>query len=136
METELLFEMSIELEPPLLLAGTPLGDRVIIYVKGGKFKGPRLSGEILPGGADWLLTRSDGVSALDVRIVLKTGDGDLIYMTYNGVARPQGAGLAIRIAPMFSVSKSSKYAWLNALQAVGEGEGSPAGVTYRVYEIK
>src|ERR1700688_3849575 len=136
METELIFEMSIELEPPIMLAGTPLGDRVILYVKGGKFKGPRLSGEILPGGADWLLTRSDGVSALDVRIVLKTGDGDLIYMTYNGVAKPQGAALAIRIAPMFSVSKSSKYAWLNALQAVGEGEGSPAGVSYRVYELK
>jgi len=136
METELLFELSGDLEPPIVIANTPLGDRIIFLLKGGSFKGPRLSGEVLPGGGDWLLNRSDGVSVLDVRMMLKTSDGEFIYVTYSGIGKPQGAGVTIRTAPMFSVSKASKYAWLNAVQAIGEGEGSPAGVSYRIYEVK
>ncbi len=138
METELLFEMSAELEPPIMLSGTPEGDRIIFYVKGGKFEGRRIKGEVLPGGGDWFLNRSDGVGVLDVRLVLKSDDGEFIYMTYRGILRPPaGLGSAtIRTAPMFMVSKSGKYAWLNAVQAVGEGEAAANGVRYRIYEVK
>src|ERR1700730_9600262 len=42
---------------------------------GGSFEGPRLRGEVLPDGGDWLLTRPDGVLQQDARITLKTDDG-------------------------------------------------------------
>jgi hypothetical protein len=142
METELLFEISFELADPLVVSGSPEGDRFIIYVKGGKFSGPRLAGEVLPGGGDWFLVRPDGVGTLDVRVVLKTDDGDLIYVTYRGIAKlpPGGIGsgqpFPIRTAPNFFVSSSSKYKWLNSVQAVGEGEPIPGGVRYRVFEVR
>lgn len=141
METELLFDMSFELAPPIAINGTPEGDRIIFYVNGGKFEGPRLKGEVLPGGGDWLLVRPDGTGVLDVRVVLKTDDGELIYMVYRGIAKlpPGGIGAAsfpIRTAPNFFVARSSRCAWLNTVQAIGEGGPVPGGVRYQVFEVK
>jgi hypothetical protein len=142
METELLFDISFELAPPIVINGSPEGDRIIIYVNGGKFTGPKLSGEVLPGGGDWFLVRPDGVGTLDVRVVLKTSDGDHIYMIYRGIAKLPPGGIAaggtfpIRTAPSFFVSANSKYKWLNAVQAIGEGEPIQGGVKYRVFEVR
>lgn len=139
MESELLFDITANLDAPILINGTPQGDRLIVYVTGGKFEGPRLKGEVLPGGGDWYLTRPDGVGVLDVRIVLKTGDGDLIYMIYNGYAKSSKPGNPpdwIRTAPTFQTSTTGKCAWLNGVQAIGMGEAAPGGVRYKVYLVK
>ena len=142
METELLFDISFELEAPIVIAGSPEGDRMIFYVKNGKFTGPRISGEVLPGGGDWLLVRPDGVGMLDVRVVLKASDGEAIYMVYRGIAKlpPGGANLdepfPVRTAPTFFASSKGKHKWLNSVQAIGEGEPIPGGVRYKVYEVK
>jgi hypothetical protein len=140
METQLLFEMSATLSEPLTIPATPEGDRVIVYVTGGKFEGPRLRGEVLPGGGDWLLVRADGTGMLDVRVVLKTDDGETIYVTYRGFVRlvPRDEMSPVRTAPYFQASTKGKYAWLNSVQAVGEGEGSLEKhlVRYKVYEVK
>src|ERR1700753_2878563 len=63
---------------------TPNGNRRIGLVAGGTFEGPRLRGTVLPGGADWIINRSDGVTTLDVRLVLETHDKAAIGMTYRG----------------------------------------------------
>jgi len=52
------------------LGQTPYGERRIIDIQGGTVEGPRLNGKVLPGGADWLLVRADGVGDLDVRGIL------------------------------------------------------------------
>ena len=85
-----------------------LGDRRIVPIIGGEFSGPDLNGTILPGGADWIRQRPDGVSELDVRMTLKTDGGALIYLTYAGlIAReppregsPRG-GIYWRMVPRF-----------------------------------
>lgn len=53
-----LMHMEVTLEPVRDLGATPLGRRRIIGITGGKFTGPRLSGRVLPGGADWQLIRA------------------------------------------------------------------------------
>jgi hypothetical protein len=138
MNTELLFEIQADLAPPHVIANAPDGNRIIVYVTGGKFQGPRMRGEVLPGGGDWFLSRPDGVGCLDVRIVLKTDDGELIYMTYCGRTKlgPDGAPGALQTAPTFMTSTKGKYAWLNAVQAVGEGGPTQSGVKYTVHEVK
>lgn len=70
---------------------TPGGLRRIAPVNGGTFTGDRLAGTVLPGGADWVINRADGVMVTDVRLTLQTGDGALIYLTYQGrfVATPE-----------------------------------------------
>ena len=77
---ELLYEAHVDLEPPQVVGQTPLGMRQIFYVKGGTFEGPRMRGEILPGGGDWALIRPDGALQLDVRATVRTDDGDTIYV--------------------------------------------------------
>lgn len=60
------------------------GTRLIAPIASGHFSGAKLNGKVLPGGADWVLLREDGVMEIDVRLVLKTIEGAFIYLTYQG----------------------------------------------------
>jgi Protein of unknown function (DUF3237) len=74
------------------------------------------------------------VGIIDVRIVLKTDDGEHIDMTLTGRAEmgPSGPnGLAK--TPASATSTKGKYAWLNDVQAFAPGEPGAGGVTYKVY---
>jgi len=73
-----LLKAEITLAEPLELGDTPLGRRRIINITGGTFRGERLSGKVLAGGADWQVIRADGVADLDARYTLETSDGALI----------------------------------------------------------
>jgi len=86
----LLYTSSVEVGPPMVVGSTPYGQRRIIPIKGGAFAGPRLSGKILPGGADWQVIRTDGAAELEARYTLQTDDGALIYVLNRGfVAGPR-----------------------------------------------
>jgi hypothetical protein len=85
---EFLYEIQVDLEAPQAVGRGPHGVRNIFYVRSGRFQGPRLRGEVLPGGGDWFLVRPDDVGELDVRITLRTDDGALIYVTYRGLLHP------------------------------------------------
>ena len=117
-------------------------------MKGGTFEGPKLRGEVLPGGGDWLLLRPDGAGELDVRGTLRTDDGHLIYTYYRGIIHvpPEAMQRALRgetldpseyyfrTAPVYETS-SGKYGWLNRIVAVAVGRFAPNWVGYRVYAI-
>jgi hypothetical protein len=127
---------------------TPSGRRRIVIVKSGRFDGPRLKGDVLPGGGDWTLERADGSRRLDVRMTLKTDDDHLIYASYSGilqasadVMRRIGEGKNVdqseyyfRATPLFETA-SGKYGWLNSIVAVGFGWRTSAKAGYKVYEI-
>ena len=136
LKTELLFTMTVDLEEAQDLGTTPHGNRRIYYVTGGEFEGPKLKGEVLPGGGDWLLLRADGVGELDVRATLRTDDGELIYATYRGILRgsPDSIDFYFRTAPMYETA-SEEYGWINQIVAVGVGNLTPTGVSYSVYEV-
>jgi Protein of unknown function (DUF3237) len=73
---------------------------------------------------------------LDVRLLLKTEDGELISSTYTGIVHDKPGGTNYRrITPVFETS-SKKYAWLNYIVAVGIGKFGEGGVSYEVYSIK
>jgi len=63
-------------------------------VKGGTFEGPKLKGQLLPGGAEWQLIRPDGTTEIDVRLTLGTDDGQFVYMTYAGHRPARGFAAA------------------------------------------
>lgn len=147
--SEFLMELRADLEQPSQELGeTPLGVRHIVYVKGGSFSGPGIKSDVSPGGGDWYLVRRDGVTQLDVRITLRTGDGALIFVSYRGIAdvSPKvlqriSKGEAVdpseyyfRITPVFETG-SQKYSWLNSLITVGVGRITPSGVSYSVFAI-
>lgn len=148
LNTEFLCEVSVDLEEPQNVGATPHGNRQIYYVKGGSFEGPKLKGEVLPGGGDWLLLRPDGAGELDVRGTMRTDDGHLIYTYYRGIihASPevtqrvaQGESVDpseyyFRTAPVYETA-SEKYSWLNRIVAVAVGRFAPNRVAYKVYSI-
>ena len=143
-----LFDMTVQLEPPQMIGQTPQGNRQIFYVRSGAFEGPRLKGELLPGGGDWFLLRPDNVGELDVRATLKTHDGALLYATYRGIfSASQEAWEKLYkgepvdrdqyyfyTAPIFQTS-ATDYLWLNRILAVGIGTAVPGGVAYRVFAL-
>jgi hypothetical protein len=145
------FSVKFHTQPPLDLGQTPLGRRVISYIAGGWFKGPRLVGEVLPGGADWVRVRRDGALILDVRATLRTEAGSLIEMTYGGrwitpaanraaifdpVLGPEidPSTYALRTNPLFDTS-ATECLWLNDVVAIGFGRAVTGGVRYDVWSV-
>ena len=146
---EFLYASSIEIAATLDFGGTPHGQRRIINILGGTFSGPKLSGRVLPGGADWQVVRSDGIVEVDARYTLETHDGALIYITNWGlrhgppeVIRRLSAGERVdpgeyyfRTTPKFETGAAA-YAWLNGLIAVATGERRTDAVLITVYAVK
>jgi hypothetical protein len=144
-----LFEIEITLAAPLELGETPQGRRRIIGITGGRFSGERLSGRVLPGGADWQVIRADGVADLDARYTLETSDGALIYVENRGlrhgpveVLKRLSSGENIdpslyymRTTPRFETG-DARYAWLNRIVCVATGARRAAAVELEVFEIK
>ena len=144
-----LFKAEITLAPPQELGDTPQGRRRIIGITGGRFRGERLAGRVLPGGADWQVIRSDGVADLDARYTLETEDGALIYVRNRGlrhgpaeVIKRLAAGEAVdpktyymRTTPSFETG-DARYAWLNRMVCVATGARRAAAVELEVFEIQ
>jgi len=134
-EFEYLGTMHAETGTRTVIENGPQGTRTIVQVVGGRFEGPRVKGSVQTPAGDWITNRADGSYRLDVRLTLKTDDGALILMTYNGIGQTTDAGASLRIAPLFETG-DSRYVWLTRLQAVGIGERVGTTVTYNVYALK
>jgi hypothetical protein len=144
-----LLKAEIALAPAQELGATPQGRRRIIGITGGRFSGERLSGRVLPGGADWQLVRADGVADLDARYTLETADGALIYVRNRGFRHGPAEVLArlasgenvdpalyyMRTTPSFETG-DARYAWLNRIVCVASGARRPAAVELEVFEIQ
>ena len=102
---------------------------------GGRFEGPRIKASVQAPAGDWITNRADGSYRLDVRFTLRTDDGALILVTYNGIGQTTPAGASLRSAPLFETG-DSRYAWLTRLQAVGVGERVGTAVKYEIYALK
>jgi hypothetical protein len=137
-----------EAVPPLIVIGqTPNAFRRIGVVQGGCFEGERLSGEVVTGN-DWQSVRTDSCIRLDVRLVLKTTDGEFIVMTYTCLrAGPPSviekldrgeevdpASYYFRMNPMFETG-SKKYDWMNRIMAIGTGVRRSDGPVYSIFEV-
>lgn len=88
---------------------------------------------------------------MDVRLTIQTDDNELIYMTYSGVIQCSkeqsdrlSAGEVLKTgdchfitAPTFE-TKSEKYGWINAVQAVGKMVSLKGGdnIEYEIFAAK
>jgi hypothetical protein len=147
LRTTHLFTITLAVGTIQNLGRTPLGERRVAAVSGGKFEGPKLNGTVMEGGSDWILIRPDAMQ-LDVRLTLRTDDGALIGMTYRGYRHGPAdvldrlnrgepvdpASYYFRVAPLFETG-AEKYAWLNRVVAVATGHRLPDGPVYDVYEV-
>ena len=142
--------LRLQVAPAVELGGTPAGGRRVATVQCGTFDGAEegLSGRVHPGGTDWISLTADGATHLDARILLETGSGDTVAMSYRGirhappdVLRRLAANEAVdpaeyyfRTAPRFETG-SARFGWLNRVVAIGAGQKLPDGVLYNVFEV-
>ena len=132
---EYLGTLRIETGTRTVIENGPQGTRTIVQVVGGRFEGPRVKASVEIPAGDWITNRTDGSYRLDVRLTLKTDDGGLILVTYNGVGQTTAAGASLRVAPLFETG-DARYVWLTRLQAVGIGDRIGTAVKYDIYALK
>lgn len=123
---EFVYECEATLEPALEMGKTVEGQRRIIPITGGSVRGPKIRAELLHGGWDWNLSRSDGAGSVDAAYYMKTDDGILIRIVNKGVGgggpptapSTDGERFFMFTHPEFE-APAGKYDWLNRSMFVG-----------------
>ena len=123
------------------------GRRRIIPITGGKVTG-KLSGTVLPGGADFQMVVSDTCADLDARYLLRLDNGEHVFVMNRALRRGSvediarlvrgepvdPAAIYFRCAPTFEVS-SPALAWLTDSLFVGTGARFPDRVEMRFFRV-
>ena len=148
LELSHVFTAHVDIGGPLELGSVATGRRRIIPITGGSVSGPRLTAEILPGGADWQIIRTDGTAEVVARYTLRASDGTLISVVNKGLRRGPPEVLArlaagetvdpslyyFRTAPVFEVT-SGPHGWLADNIFVATGERHEKQVVIKVFML-
>jgi Protein of unknown function (DUF3237) len=147
-QLEFALELRVTIAPTLDLGTRSFASRRSVAITGGTFTGPGFAGVVLPGGADWQLVESDGLTFLEARYVIETEDGVRIEVHNRGL-RHGPADVMARLAAGQSVSPgeyyfrtmpcffppSGKYEWLRRSVFVGVAERYADLVIVRVWRV-
>jgi hypothetical protein len=138
---EFVFEERVTLAPATVLGDTDLGHRQYIPITGGIVTGPKLKGEVIPGGWDFQLGYASGCNALSADYFLRTQDGTVIHVLNQAFNCGAGAERSWT-RPTFEAPKGSAYEWLTrgtfvgALEVEPRPAPAPAGATPLAIRIK
>jgi len=141
-------DIDVDVGPIRDLGVMPRGRRRLVMILGGVVSGPRLAGDVLPGGADWQYARDDGSVELVARYAIKTSTGPEIAVCNRGIRRAapelmarMAAGLPVdpalvyfRTVPSFEAPEGP-YAWLNRSLFLASAVRLPEQVKIRVFEV-
>ena len=130
------------------LGATPAGERRYVPLGGGSARGPELDGELVEGGIDWQVLRSDGVLEIAAHYVIRTTDGALVEVQSNGL-RHGPADVMERLARGEAVAREAYFfrtlmrfttgspAWqhLNRVMAIAVGQREARTVLLDVYRL-
>jgi hypothetical protein len=144
---EFAFEERVTIAAPVVLGDTALGHRQYIPITGGTVAGPKLKGQVLPGGWDFQLTYSASkCTQLSADYFLKAEDGTVIHVFNEGMFCP-GAERSF-FHPRLEAPQGT-HAWLThatfvaTLEIEAPAQAPPAGtapaveaVRIRFYQVK
>ena len=138
---EFAFEETVMLGADQAVGNTSIGGRNIVPITGGTFEGDHLKGNIMPGGWDWQLLRTDGCRFLHADYMLKTEDGTVINVVNQGASCPNADGsrapirtMAVFEPPLGPYEWLGKSAFIGTLQAI-QVDGKRA-VHIRFYRVR
>jgi hypothetical protein len=144
----LVTEIRVDVGAPITIGETGAGLRRVIPILGGTVAGPRLSGRVVPAGADFQILRPDGVMELEAKYVVEAADGALIYVVNRGLRHGPADAVEklmrgepvdpkliyFRAAPTFETA-APDYKWMMRSLFVCTGTRLPTQVLLAVYEI-
>jgi hypothetical protein len=145
---EPIFRIHCEVANILDLGPAPFGHRRVVNLLGGTVSGPKLSGRVVPGGADWQIMAADGALDIHARYTIESDAGALIQVDSRGL-RNGPPDVMARLAQGEDVDPSLYYfrtvmrfttahssaAWLNRILALAKGAREKNAVKLTVYEI-
>ncbi len=145
---EPIFRIHAELAEIMSLGVTPFGERRVINILGGRVEGARLSGRILPGGADWQIVCPDGMADIHARYTIEADSGGRVLVDSKGVrhgppelmaklARGEAVAAELyyfRTAMRFETSDAG-LAWMNRTLCLARGAREPNAVRLDVFEV-
>ena len=125
------------------------GLRVNWHVTEGTFVGPGLDAVVLPGAADWMHIRQDGIAIVNVQACFETREHVRVYGSYGGVfdLGPDGYARALRdeydrlppvvVTPTYETA-DPRLEWLNRAQCIGVGrvDMTALRVEFDVYVVR
>jgi Protein of unknown function (DUF3237) len=146
---EYAFSVRATLAPPLEQGEIDGKRHRFIAITSGTVSGPKLEGEVLPGGGDWQTIAPGGMTEVWARYSFKAKDGTVIAVTNAGVrtATPEvierltkGEDVDpslyyFRTAARFEVAKGP-HEWLKRTLFVARGIRKPDYVVIDFYEVK
>jgi hypothetical protein len=145
---EPIFSFHAELANILDVGKAPLGHRRVVNILGGTVTGERMTGRILPGGADWQIVAPDGMADLHARYTLETDAGALVQVESRGMRHAPPEVLAqlgrgedvdpslyyFRTAMRFE-SAHPETLWLSKILGIATGRREKNAVKLDVYEV-
>ena len=145
---EPIFTIDAELEAIVDLGRTPYGGRRFVGIRGGSVSGPRLTGRILPGGADWQIIRGDGAADISARYIIEADNGARIRVESDGLRhgppdvlekltrgdKVDPALYYFRTAMRFETA-DREFDWLNRILAIARGAREARRVKLDVFEV-
>jgi hypothetical protein len=143
-----IFSIRCELANILDLGPAPFGHRRVVNILGGPVTGARLTGRVLPGGADWQIVAADGSIDLHARYTLESDAGALVQVDSKGM-RSGPPEILARLGRGEDVDPSLYYFrtvmrfetahpttnWLNRILGLARGAREKNAVTLDVYEV-
>jgi hypothetical protein len=139
--TEYAFTIEAAIAAAMPMGMSVDGERRSIPITGGSVNGAEINGEVIPGGADYQVTRGDGTTLLRAVYMIRTEDGVLVNVVNEGYIVPPGTrgndALYFRTSPQFT-APTGKYGWLNNtifVSAIRFRTDKPGVVIIDVYKV-
>jgi hypothetical protein len=143
-----IFTVKADLANILDVGPTPAGHRRVINIQSGKVTGPRLSGKVLQGGADWQIVQPDATLDIEARYTIQADDGGLIQVLSKGMrhgppdviakvvkGEPVDPGLYYFRTLMRFETSAPAHGWLNRILAIAYGARLDNAVELQVHEV-
>ncbi|MBN2635553.1 MAG: DUF3237 family protein [Prolixibacteraceae bacterium] len=143
-KTEHMWDAKVKIGNMIMVGESKHGTRRVIPITGGTFEGPKIKGEVLPGGEDWQLVRPDGDTELNARYLLKTDDGVVIQVINKVLMHTpkpgEGGEPYVRSVVDLEAPVDSKYDYLNHAIFIGTlnmsmTPGEEPAVVIGVYKV-
>jgi hypothetical protein len=142
---EFVFEIRVSVEDGWHIGRSDDEQLWFTPITGGTVDGPRLCGEVLPGGGDWSVRRA-GTTQLEARYLLRALDGSVIDILNRGYYRstpeleervaagdyPSESGYYFRTAPVFQTD-APQHRWLAENQFLGMARDEDGQIRIRIF---
>ena len=137
--TQFAFTIFATISDAMPVGDTATGQIRAIPITGGEVTGEGIAGRVVPGGADWQRTRSDGVTELEATYAIEMSDRTVIKVVNRGIIVPPATGgtAYFRTAVEFT-APNGKWQWLNEaifLCTAGLAEDRPGTVRVDVFKL-